>query len=173
MAELIDTEQSSIPIEEIKLVFSQIHDEFEEHLSAINENTDEIQTNHAYICEIDNKLARLNKRIDEIHHILSKLTGKKLRKIPAFEDIDPLTAAEKSVFLNLYTESRPISYAELAKKLNMSINLSRHYVVNLMEKGIPIQKIYKNTKPHILLDPKFKNLQAKKNILKIEQRVLV
>jgi len=48
----------------------------------------------------------------------------------------------------------------------------REYVTNLLEKGIPIQKKYVNTIPHLLLDPKFKNLQAKKNILKIEQKIL-
>ena len=48
----------------------------------------------------------------------------------------------------------------------MPIPLLREYITNLLEKGIPIQKIYKNTRPYIFLDPKFKNLQAKQNILK-------
>lgn len=173
MTELMSAENNSISVEKIRLAFRQVHDEFEDHLIAINENTDEIQANHAHIAELDNKIAKLNEKIDEVYNTLSKLTGKKIRKMPAFEDIDPLTTDEKNVFLNIYTEAAPLTYSDLAAKLNMSIELTRQYVINLMEKGIPIQKIYKHTRPYIYLDPKFKNLQAKKNILKIEQRVLV
>jgi len=157
----------------IKTIFSSVYNEFEDHLDAINENTNEIQTNFEYLCKLDNKITKLNERIDEIHLILSKLTGKKTYKKSKLESIDPLTTKEKSVFLNLYTEQDPITYSSLAKKMKMPIPLLREYITNLLEKGIPIQKIYKNTRPYIFLDSKFKNLQAKQNILKIEQKVLV
>lgn len=156
-----------------KASLSGIRDEFEDHLQAINENTSEIQENYSYMCELDNKIAKLNERIDEVHSILSKITGKKTLKKSKFEDIDPLTSMEKNVFMNLYTEAVPVSFATLAKKMQMPITLVRQYVTNLLEKGVPVQKVYKNTIPHVLLDQRFKNLQAKKNILKIEQRILV
>jgi ribosomal protein S25 len=171
MAESISLSQSAN--EKFKQLISQFEEALDEHLISINDNTDEIQSNYAYLSELDNKIAKLNEKIDDIYHILSDHTGKKLKKTPSFEDIDPLTEKEKSVFLNLYSEYNPISYADLAKKMNLSIDLTRQYLVNLMEKGIPIRKIYKNTRPFVLLDPKFKNLQAKKNILKIEQRILL
>ena len=157
----------------LKSIFSSIHIEFEDHLDTINENTNEIQTNFEYLCKLDNKITKLNERIDEIHLILGKLTGKKTFKKSRLDDIDPLTTTEKNIFLNIYTEQAPITYAGLAKKMKMPIPLIREYITNLLEKGIPIQKIYKNTRPHIFLDSKFKNLQAKQNILKIEQKVLV
>ena len=155
-----------------KGVLGQLKDELEDHLVAINENTSEIQSNYEYLCELDNKITKLNERIDEIFGVLSQLTGKKLNKTSNYEDIDPLTTMEKNVFLNLYTEDQPISYADLAKKMNMSISLARQYITNLLEKGIPIQKKYLSQRPYIYLDQKFKNLQAKKNILKIEQKIL-
>ena len=157
----------------LKQAFSQIYEEFEDHLTAINENTSEIQENYAYFCELDNKIAKLNERIDGIHDILTNLTGKKTRKMPKFEDIDPLTTKEKTVFLNIYTEDKPTTYERLAAKLSMPITLVRQYVTALLEKGIPIQKAFHKTRPYIYLDPKFKNIQAKKNILKIEQKILV
>ena len=157
----------------IKIAFSEAHDEFEDHLDAINENTNEIQSNYEYLCELDNKIAKLNEKINEIHHILTNLTGKKIRKMPSFGEIDPLTSTEKTVFLNLYTEEAPISYSDLANKLKMPIEALRQHVLNLREKGVPIQKKYQNTRPFIYLDAKFKNLQAKNNILKIEQKVLI
>jgi len=157
----------------LKSIFSSVYYEFEDHLDAINENTSEIQSNFEYLCKLDNKITKLNERIDEIHLILSKLTGKKTYKNSRIDSIDPLTTKEKNVFLNLYTEQAPITYLDLAKKLKMPITLVREYITNLLEKGIPIQKVYKNQRPYIFLDPKFKNLQAKQNILKIEQKVLI
>ena len=101
------------------------------------------------------------------------MTGKKLKKVSAFEDIDPLTKMEKSVFLNIYSEDKPITYAELARKMNVPILVAREHVQGLMEKGVPVRKTFKNTRPFLQLDKKFRNLQAKKNILKIEQKILV
>lgn len=158
--------------DKLKVAFSYLYKEMDEHLDTINVNGSEIQSNYEYLCELDNKIAKLNERIDEIFNVLSKLTGKKLLKKPKFEDIDPLTTTEKNVFLNLYTEEKPITYYTLAKKIKMPITLVREYITNLLEKGIPVQKTYANTIPHVFLDPKFKNLQAKKNILKIEQKIL-
>ncbi|MBR9691525.1 hypothetical protein GOV06_01950 [Candidatus Woesearchaeota archaeon] len=176
MTELISKriESNSLDVvkQKISSVVSEIQEEFEDHLQSINENTAEIQSNYEFSCELDNKITKLNERIDEVYTILSKLTGKKIRKTSKYEDIDPLTTMEKNVFLNLYTEEQPMTYSELAKKMNMPISLARQYITNLLEKGIPIQKKYIKTKPFICLDPKFKNLQAKKNILKIEQRIL-
>ena len=158
--------------EKLKVAFSYIYKEFDEHLDTINVNSSEIQSNYEYLCELDNKILKLNERIDEIFNILSRLTGKKLLTKAKFEDIDPLTTTEKNVFLNLYTESKPVTFYWLSKKVKMPISVVREYVTNLLQKGIPIQKTYVNTIPHIFLDPKFKNLQAKKNILKIEQKIL-
>ena len=178
MAELLTKRENSSSTDgdkikrKISLLVAEIHEEFEEHLEAINENTSEIQSNYESMSEIDCKITKVNERIDEIYTILSKLTGKKLNKAAKYEDIDPLTTMEKNVFLNLYTEQQPVTYAELAKKMNMSISLARQYIINLLEKGIPIQKKYLKQRPYIYLDQKFKNLQAKKNILKIEQKIL-
>ena len=156
----------------IGLAVSDIHQEFEDHLEAINENTQEIQHNYEYVCEVDTKLNKINERIDDIYAILSNLTGKNLNKKSEYEDIDPLTTMEKNVFLNLYSEDQPITYANLANKMNMPLSLTRQYVTHLLEKGIPVIKKYLKTRPYISLDAKFKNLQAKKNILKIEQKIL-
>ena len=178
MTDLLTKREDSVSKEidqikqKISISVAEIHDEFGDHLEAINENTAEIQSNYEYLCGLDNKITKLSERIDEIYSILGNLTGKKIRKIAKYEDIDPLTTMEKNVFLNLYTQDQPMTYSELAKKLNMPISLTRQYITNLLEKGIPVQKKYIKTRPYIYLDQKFKNLQAKKNLLKIEQKIL-
>jgi hypothetical protein len=158
--------------EELKSAFSQIREEFDEHLDAINENTNEIQANYEYLCEIDNKINKLNEKIEEIQLILSKLTGQKLDLKPEYYRIDPLGPEEQKMFLAIYSEDKPLSYMELAKRVGKPLTLVRSYVTNLIEKGIPINKSYVKGRPHVMIDAGFKSLQAKKNIVGINQQIL-
>ena len=48
--------------ERLKGVFSDVKEELEDHLTAINENTNEISANYEYLCEIDSKMDKLNER---------------------------------------------------------------------------------------------------------------
>ncbi|MEK6828081.1 MAG: hypothetical protein AABX78_01910, partial [Nanoarchaeota archaeon] len=50
--------------------FIKIKQEFEEHLQAINENTNEISANYEYICELESKLDKLSERVDQIQMYL-------------------------------------------------------------------------------------------------------
>ena len=42
--------------------FSQVRDEFEDHLIAVNENTNEIQANYELLCNIDQKMTKMVER---------------------------------------------------------------------------------------------------------------
>jgi predicted DNA-binding transcriptional regulator len=77
---------------------------------------------------------------------------------------------EQQVFLVIYTleeEKGSITYEDIAKKLNISEQLAGNYVTSIIEKGVPILKRYINSKPYLRLDPEFKTLQAKENILQL------
>ena len=158
--------------EELKAAFSSVREEFDEHLDAINENTNEVQANYGYLCEIDNKINKLNEKIEEIQLILGRLTGKKVDLNPEYYSVDPLGPEEQKVFLAMYTEDKPVSYMELANRVGKPLTLVRSYVTNLIEKGIPINKSYVKGRPHIMIDTEFKRLQAKKNIVGIHQQIL-
>ena len=86
----------------LKLALSRINEEFEDHLDSINENTNEIQANYEYLCEIDNKIEKLSEKLEEIQLILSKMTGKKLEMQSSSSYVKPLTRAEQQIFLVLY-----------------------------------------------------------------------
>ena len=124
------------------------------------------------MCEIDNKIEKISEKLEEMQLVLSKMTGKKLEMQPVHSYIKPLTRSEQQAFLVLYTEEKPISYMELSKKLNMPLTMIREYVTSLLEKGIQISKSYVRGRPHIMLDKKFKDLHAKKNIVNLEQQRL-
>ena len=78
------------------------------------------------------------------------------------------------VFLVVYkytTSKNFITYAEIAKKLNIPISMARFYVTNLIEKNIPIVKSYRNREIYVGLDEEFREKQAKENIVNINETI--
>ena len=160
--------------EQSRKFFDSIREELEEHCESINDNTNEIQTNYEYIGKLDRKLDQLAERMDKMQVFLQQHHGFAAEKLPRF-NVMPLSKKEKEVFLLLYAmeETRKeVAVAELAKRLSMSENLVQNFVMNLVEKGVPILKKYVQGKSYLFLNKDFKELQAKENILDIEQKQL-
>lgn len=159
----------SILSKRIRTEIQKMRDELEEHLQAINENTNEIAANYEYICEVENKLDILSARIDEIQMYLQYYSNDFIAKKTSFE-VRRLSRMEQRVFLVIYTleeEKGSVTYEDIAKRLKISEQLAGSYVTSLIEKGVPILKRYLNSKPYLRLDPEFKTLQAKENILQL------
>ena len=150
----------------LKKAFSKVKEELSNHLETINENTNEIQANYEYICEINSRIDKLNEKIDDIQVMLSKIVNTKIKK--QYDEkffVEPLTINEKQVFKVIYAADKKLKYSDIAKQTNMSQSLVRTYVTNLIEKGVPITKEYVQGKPLIALNLEFKELQAKKNLV--------
>jgi hypothetical protein len=158
---------------ELNSALQGIREEFDDHLESINDNTNEIQANYEYLCRLDNKIQGLTDKIDEISSWVSRLTGMPVREEKQKEI--RLTDAEKEVFLVLYTASniRPVTYSEVASALRESEFLIRSYITNLIEKGVPILKQYIRNTTYLSLDSRFRDEQAKRNILNITQTTLL
>ena len=149
--------------------FTRIKHEFEEHWQAINENTNEISANYEYTRELEIKLDKLSERVDQIQMYLESNSGIAVAKRNNF-DVKKLNRREQEVFLVIYTleeEKGSLTYEDIARKLNISEQLAGCYVTSLIEKGVPIMKRYFNSKPFLKLDPVFKTLQTKENILQL------
>lgn len=154
--------------EEVRVVLSSVREQLDDHLTAINENTNEIASNFEALCEINAKLEKLLERLDCIE---SFLFGRE--QDPVFE-VKPLSGREKELFMALYSllETAPyISYHQLARKLCWTEMLVASYVTNLLAKGVPVQKRFIDKKAMLTLDPRFRELQARKNILGIDARL--
>ncbi len=158
----------------IKAELTKIRQESEEHLQAINENTNEISANYEYISELESKLEKVSERVDQLQLSLqgSSKTTLLTRTNPTRDkfSVKKLNRREQDVFLVIYTleeEKGSLTYGDIAKKLNISIQLAGEYVTSLIEKGVPIIKRYMNSKPYLKLDPEFKTLQTKENILQL------
>jgi len=148
----------------IKLSFNKIKDELDVHLDSINQNTSEIQNIYDYLQDLDSKIEKLNERIDE----LNMFVGPKMTEEQLSAD---LTHREQEVFVVLYAQEDKITAKDIARKLGFSDEMVNRYIYNLITKGIPVLKQYEGDTVQLYLDLKFKNLQAKKNILKIEESI--
>lgn len=153
-----------------------VREEFDDHREAINDNTAEIEANYELMCRLDSKLDKVSEELEEL-----KLTFAQLVRAPnahnnqatQLQHIE-LTRMEKEIFLILYTasEDAAINYKELAKCLKESEFLIRGYVTNMMEKGVPIIKRYRNDVAVLSLPSTFKELQAKRNIVRLDQKTV-
>lgn len=152
----------------LKKTTEELKEQVEDHLTSINENTNELQSNYEYSMELDGKINKLAERIDEISMLIGLQKKKKKSEMPK------LTTVEKQIFLALYTlcdQQESASYREIASIVNLSETLIMSYITILIEKGIPIIKSYKDNKTTLKLSSYFKNLQTKNNILKINQDI--
>lgn len=150
---------------ELKKNLTSTREEFEDHLEAINENTNEIQSNYEFLCDLDSKIEKLNERIDKIQFLLE---GKKDNSY----EIMPLTKREQEIFLVLYTSDNFLSYSDIAKRTTLTFSLVQAYISNIIAKGIPIMKKYIDNKAFLYLDPAFKARQAKENLVKIDDSIV-
>lgn len=154
----------------INISLKKIHDELEDHLTAINENTVEIQSNFQYTSEINEKIEKLSERLEKIELFLQSSYNYNISNENIY-DIKPLTRSEQEIFMILYTmedENGLMSIHDISKKAKLSQILITDYISSMIEKGIPILKKYFNNKAFLKLDPQFKTLQIKQNILKID-----
>jgi hypothetical protein len=146
----------------------EIKKELDEHLSTINENTNEMQANYEFLMELDSKIAKLNERLDQMQMLLDP-TCKKDEAVCS----SPLTKREQEVFLIIYTaKGSLLTYADIARRTGLPETLVESYVTSLMVKGIPITKTYRSTRTYLRLEEKYRLNQAKNDILKLNEAIV-
>ena len=138
----------------------KIKQALDEHVSAINDNSSEIQVLFDYLREIEVKLDKVSQRLDTIQLANDeKICEKKL--------ITPLNKMEMKLFLVLYTEEMPLNFLEIAKKSEVALVLIPEFVSSLVSKGIPLHRTFVNNQLFLKLDPAFKEVQAKENVVNL------
>jgi DNA repair ATPase RecN len=155
----------------IKTAFSRIKEEFDEHRLSINENTNEIQQNYQYLCELDQKIDTLSQRMDEICMGIGQLKNQNY-KLSESRIIQPLTLAEQELFLVLYAKNKGLTYAKLAQFINKTEKQINDMIISMIDKGIPIIKRFDENKISVEIEDDFKVAQAKENILNIHESTM-
>lgn len=146
----------------IRNSFKAVREELEDHLESINHSTREIQSIYDYLSELDAKIDKMNERIDELQMVVNPEVEKQ-------NNIN-LTNREQEVFMVLYAEETVIS-KDIAKKLGFTEEMVNKYIYNLISKGIPVLRDYNEEGITFSIDLKFKDLQAKKNLLNINETI--
>jgi DNA-binding MarR family transcriptional regulator len=157
--------------QQLKAAFAKIKEEMEEHLIAINENTDEINTTAARNEELHLKIEKLSERMDELQMMIIQLKGDTITKKDFSRIV--LSTKEQEVFTLIYAKNGGlIEYKQIARALGYT-ELDIEKIINSMIiKGIPVIKRYVEEKVYVTLDSEFRNLQAKENLIKIKESVL-
>lgn len=150
--------------DELKFAFGNIKKEFDEHLETINQNTNEIQALYDYVSEVEHKMDKISERLDELQMMINPEMDYEKFKIE-------LTHREQEVFVLLYTKQEFVTSKEISRKLGFSDEMVNRYIYNLISKGIPINKQFLNEELYVSLDEKFKELQARRNVLKISETI--
>jgi len=144
----------------VKSAFKAVKEEMEDHLTSINENTEELQEHSSHIDELESKFEKLQERFDEIHMMLSRMTKQ--------GDLS-LSETEKNVFMVLYSiEQTPLSYTDISMRTGLTELAVKAHIFSMINKGIPILERQIDGQSFFRLDKKFKELQAKENVLKID-----
>lgn len=168
--EMINIKFGSKKIKEMEIslkdAFQVVRDELDEHRESINQNTNEIQSSYEYLCKLDSKIDKLGERVDELTMFIRQLQGQKDKKYV----VSQLTRKEQEVFLVIYT-NEGVTVKDIGRRLGLTEELVECYIENLLTKGIPLMKKRVATLTLILLDPEFKSLQTKENILEINETV--
>ena len=147
----------------IQAGFKAIKQELDEHREAINSNTNEFGAIYDLLEEYDKRIEKLNERVDELQmHVIPQ---------KELENEIKLTHREQEVFLVLYTVEESVSAKSIAKILGFSDEMVHTYVYNLISKGVPVKKKFVKEKTMLYLDGRFKSLQAKKNLVKIDEGI--
>lgn len=144
--------------------FNDVRVEMDDHLSAINQNTSEVENLYSFLHDLEAKMDKLSERVDEISMMLSPEKGIDFSTIR-------LSRQEQEVFLVLYGLEGPMTPAQVGKKLGLSQQLAAQYLYNLQLKGIPMVARNFNGELFYSLEMKFKDLQARKNLLNIPEDI--
>lgn len=162
-ADFTDSEKEKL----LKGAFERIKKEMNDHLEAINQNTVEIENNFEFLEKLEAKIDKLNEKIEEL---AMAVNAKNSCNETEREKIR-LSGREQEIFLLLYTSEEFLNYADIAKRLGLTEVLVGNYINSMVERGIPLLKRYANRQPSVMLEPEFRVLQAKQNVVEIDRRI--
>jgi len=148
----------------LKASFTRVKEEFDDHLCAINENTEELGLLHGRLSEFDSKMEKLNTRIDNIHMMFRQIL------VANTISVD-LTNEEQKIFVMLCNYTKYICQDDVVIKTFMSSEDIEECITAMKDKGIVIDRRELEGKVYYRLDPEFKEEQQKTGMIKINSAV--
>ncbi len=166
---MLDTERhaaddSSDALDNLKREVSGIREEIDEHLQAINDNTSEQEIHNTYICEIDNRLTKIEEKVDQLHFLLRQLVSRAKLSVELSKD-------EQRIFLILYTHGKFMKTNEISARTWLDLDIVEESLASMLDKGIPVEREILDGNVYFRLNKEFRLRQAKESIIKIDTDV--
>lgn len=150
--------------EDINSDVQQLKEECEDHLWAINENTEELAQVQNSVGMIEEKMEKLNSRIDKVHMMFNQLLWQ--TKIT----ID-LEQNEQILFQLLCSYNEFVTSAFITEKTQLAETAVREILTSLIDKGVPVLMKTADEQTFLKLDSEFRKLQRKHKIIKVNPAV--
>lgn len=160
--------------QQLKQSFSHVKEESEDHLQAINENTNEIQNNYEMICRLESKIDKLAEKIDELYlmnGVKASLSGSRFKDV----EFEQLTKVEMEVFLMLYAQQtgKSLSSHDIAKLVGITSFSVETHIRSMVRKKIPIiVNLGDEGSLSYCLDEGFRDYQRKTNVLGVDEALV-
>ncbi|MFO8016243.1 MAG: hypothetical protein R6U32_04010 [Candidatus Woesearchaeota archaeon] len=149
----------------IRNSFRTVKEEFEDHLDAINENTQEIQGQYESLAEINRKIDKLSERVDNVSAMVGEIMSER--------SSISLSPDEQRVFLLLYMhEEGFLAFEDILARTHFDNDYCRDLISSMLDKGIKLVREVDDGKLYLKLNPYFKARQVRENIVKIDQSVV-
>lgn len=142
----------------------QLKEECEDHLQAINENTEELAHVQNSLELTDQKIEKLNSRIDNIHMMFNQLLWQTKIRI----DLD---MQEQMLFQLLCSYNDFLTGGFVAEKIQLPTAVMRETITALIDKGVPVMMKESEGTIFVKLEPEFRKLQRTNKIIKINPAV--
>lgn len=152
-------------LNQLKCDLSAMREDIDEHLQAINDNTNETDIQNSFICEIDNRITKVEEKMDELHYLLKQLVTRTKLSVELSKD-------EQRVFLVLYTHTKFMKPLDVALKALVECPVAEESLNSIMDKGIPVEREVLDGKVYFRMNKEFKLRQAKEQIIKISTEVM-
>lgn len=163
MKKVIDSKLDNFA-KSLKSSFATVKEEFEDHLQAINENTDELNAQVNLISMLESKIDKLNEKYEAILLNFEKMQKKNIE----------ISILEQRIFLVFYTaaDNLPFTIGDLARKTNLNELMIRKAITSMKEKGIMLSERVIEGLTYFYLDFEFKQKQIKENLISLDDNLL-
>lgn len=158
------TDVSFDKLNELSGELSTMRAEMDEQLTAINGNTNELEIQNSFICEIDNRINKVEEKIDNVCLLLKQILIKAKLSVELSKD-------EQRVFLVMYTHEKFMTAELLSQKSLLMSSIVEETLSSMLDKGIPVEREILDGKIYFRLNKDFKLRQAKEQIIKIDPDV--
>lgn len=163
--QLLLSSDASVFRQQLSTVLDCMREELDNHRLDINEGTAEMSSMFEFLNELNRKIDRIAERVDSLTLAVQGVQPK-----GSFV-VQKLSEREKDVFRSLYalTETQPYaSYEQVARRSMLAKEQVVSVVAALIQKGVPVLKKMDSNQVFLKLDPVFRVVQAKENLVGLQ-----